>query len=44
MRPTVFMPATFTPLPLCQMFRVTAERAVYRDCPSQDTSSARLSK
>ena len=35
-RPTVFMPATFTPLPPCQMFRVTAERAVYRDCPSQD--------
>ena len=36
MRPTIFMPATFTPLPPCQMFRVTAERAVYRDCPSQD--------
>ena len=36
LRPTIFMPATFTPLPPCQMFRVTAERAVYRSCPSQD--------
>jgi hypothetical protein len=34
--PTMFFPATFTPLPPCQWFKVTAERAVYRECPSQD--------
>lgn len=34
--PTLYVPATFTPLPPCQMFRVSVERAVYRDCPSTD--------
>jgi hypothetical protein len=34
--PTMFFPATFTPLPPCLWFKVTAERAVYRECPSQD--------
>jgi hypothetical protein len=33
---TLFFPATFTPLPPCQWFKVTAARAVYRECPSQD--------
>jgi hypothetical protein len=36
MIPSLFMPATFTPLPACQWFRVSAERAVYRECPSRD--------
>lgn len=31
-----FFPATFTPLPPCQTFRVSVERAVYRSCPSTD--------
>jgi hypothetical protein len=35
-RPTLFMPVTFTPLPPCQMFAVSVERAVYRECPLQD--------
>jgi hypothetical protein len=34
--PTFYMPATFTPLPPCQWFAVSVERAVYRECPSQD--------
>lgn len=34
--PTIYMPATFTPLPECQMFRVDVERAVLRECPSQN--------
>jgi hypothetical protein len=34
--PTMFFPATFTSLPPCQWFKVTAQRAVYRECPSQD--------
>jgi hypothetical protein len=34
--PTLYVPATFTPLPPCQWFRVRAERAVYRECPSTD--------
>ncbi|MBN2305939.1 MAG: hypothetical protein JXQ72_15765 [Anaerolineae bacterium] len=34
--PTVFNPATFTPLPPCQEFKVSVDRAVYRECPSQD--------
>lgn len=33
--PTLYMPATFTPLPPCQWFTVSVERAVYRECPSQ---------
>lgn len=32
--PTLYMPPTFTALPPCQWFRVSAERAVYRECPS----------
>jgi hypothetical protein len=35
-RPTLFFPATFTPLPECQIFRVIWEKAVYRECPSED--------
>lgn len=36
-RPTIFVPATFTPLPPCQMFMVYyVDRAAYRDCPSED--------
>jgi len=35
-RPTVFMPASFTPLPPCLDFQVRVERAVYRACPSQN--------
>ena len=34
--PTLYMPATFTPLPPCQWFEVSVDRAVYRDCPSTD--------
>ncbi len=34
--PTLYIPATFTPLPPCQMFSVSVERAVYRECPSTD--------
>lgn len=34
--PTAFRPATFTPLPPCQMFVVNVDRAVYRECPQQD--------
>ncbi len=35
--PTVAAPiATFTPLPPCLDFRVSVERAVYRECPNQD--------
>ncbi len=34
--PTLYMPATFTPLPPCQWFKVNVERAVYRECPSKD--------
>jgi hypothetical protein len=34
--PTIFVPATFTPLPPCIPFVVNVERAVYRDCPSTD--------
>jgi hypothetical protein len=34
--PSPYMPATFTPLPPCQWFSVSAERAVYRECPSKD--------
>lgn len=34
--PTLYFPATFTPLPPCQTFRVRVERAVYRECPSTD--------
>ncbi len=36
LRPTLYVPATFTPLPPCQWFRVKVERAVYRECPSTD--------
>jgi hypothetical protein len=35
-RPTLFYPATFTPLPSCQWFEVVVERANYRACPSED--------
>jgi len=34
--PTVGGFATYTPLPPCQWFEVTAERARYRECPSED--------
>jgi len=34
--PTLYIPVTFTPLPPCQMFSVSVERAVYRECPSTD--------
>lgn len=34
--PTLYMPPTFTPLPPCMWFEVDVERAVYRECPSQD--------
>lgn len=34
--PTLYMPATFTPLPPCQWFKVNVDRAVYRECPSKD--------
>ncbi len=34
--PTLYMPPTFTPLPPCQWFKVDVERAVYRECPSQN--------
>lgn len=35
--PTAFVPpATYTALPPCITFRVNVERAVYRECPSQD--------
>ncbi|MBN1680472.1 MAG: hypothetical protein JW966_09265 [Anaerolineae bacterium] len=34
--PTVYIPASFTPLPPCQWFRVRVDRAVYRECPSTD--------
>lgn len=34
--PTLYMPATFTPLPPCQWFIVSVDRAVYRECPSKD--------
>jgi hypothetical protein len=36
--PTIFAPYTFTPLPECRPFRVRVERAVYRECPSQDNT------
>ncbi|MBI5959990.1 MAG: hypothetical protein HY866_14720 [Chloroflexi bacterium] len=36
--PTQYMPATFTPLPPCQWYKVNVERAVYRDCPSKDNT------
>ena len=36
--PTLYVPATFTPLPPCQWFRVKVERAVYRECPSTDNT------
>ncbi|GAB4408127.1 MAG: hypothetical protein Kow00106_01180 [Anaerolineae bacterium] len=36
--PTLYIPATFTPLPPCQWFRVRVERAVYRECPSTDNT------
>jgi hypothetical protein len=35
-RPTVFVPATFTPLPPCEFFFVRVDRANYRECPSED--------
>jgi hypothetical protein len=34
--PSPYMPATFTPLPPCQWFEVSVDRAVYRECPSKD--------
>lgn len=34
--PTIYVPATLTPLPPCQNFYVSVERAVYRECPAQD--------
>lgn len=34
--PTIFIPASFTPLPPCMWFAVDVDRAVYRECPSQD--------
>jgi hypothetical protein len=34
--PSPYMPATFTPLPPCQWFMVSVDRAVYRECPSKD--------
>jgi cell division septation protein DedD len=36
--PSPFMPATFTPLPDCQWFKVKVSRAVYRECPSKDNN------
>ena len=36
--PSPFMPATFTPLPDCQWFRVDVPKAVYRECPSKDNN------
>ncbi len=36
--PSPFMPATFTPLPACQWFKVKVDRAVYRECPSKDNN------
>lgn len=35
--PTVQAFATYTPLPPCQWFEVTVERARYRACPSEDS-------
>ncbi|SRR5690554_778617 len=35
--PTVPVYATYTPLPPCQWFEVTVERARYRECPSEDS-------
>lgn len=35
-RPTFAAPATSTPLPPCDWFIVIVERAVYRECPSQN--------
>jgi len=34
--PTLYLPPSFTPLPPCQWFEVSVDRAVYRDCPSTD--------
>ncbi len=34
--PTLYMPPSFTPLPPCIWFAVDVERAVYRECPSQN--------
>jgi len=35
--PTARSFATYTPLPPCQWFEVTVERARYRECPSEDS-------
>lgn len=35
--PTIPVYATYTPLPPCQWFEVTVERARYRECPSEDS-------
>ena len=36
--PSPFLPASFTPLPPCEWYTVRVERAVYRECPSQDNN------
>ena len=36
--PTLYIPATFTPLPPCIDYRVNVDRAVYRECASTDNT------
>jgi hypothetical protein len=33
-----YLPASFTPLPPCEWYTVRVDRAVYRECPSQDNT------